>query len=79
MSFLSPIIYTLNAFAECTRLTDIELGTLTEIGDYSFFKTAIKDHPSFDAIKVIGAYAFSGAKLTSVSIPDGVTVSEGAF
>ncbi len=67
------------AFSECSSLKEIELGTLTYIGEYAFERTAIKVLPSFEALNEIGRYAFSETKITSVSIPNGVRVGEGAF
>ena len=67
------------AFAECLALESVQLGALVEIGDYAFFVSNIKAHPSFDSLDRIGAYAFAYTDVESVSIPNGVTVGEGAF
>ena len=67
------------AFGSMTSLTDVNLGTLAQIGDYAFFETAITNLPGFAADAKIGKYAFAFSKLTSVSLPDGVVVGEGAF
>ncbi len=68
------------AFADCTALSSVSLGKLTKIGDYSFFNTPIKELPEFaDDLKVIGIYAFAYTDITTVTIPAGMTVGEGAF
>ncbi len=66
-------------FASADRVTSVTLGRLTHIGDYSFSETKIKEMPSFDAATHIGRYAFLKSGLTSVTIPDGMEISEGAF
>ncbi len=67
------------AFGSCESLETITLGTLTRIGEYAFFETAITQLPSITADTVLGRYAFAFTALQSVTIPDGMTVSEGAF
>lgn len=57
----------------------VTFGKLTDIGEYAFFETAITELPGFTADTRIGKYAFSFTKLTSVKIPDGMTVAEGVF
>ncbi len=61
------------------KLTKIELGMLTFIGEYGFSATGITQTPSFNAETFIGEYAFLMSDLTSVTIPDGMEISEGAF
>ena len=60
-------------------LASVTLGELTDIGPYAFFETSIAVMPSFNAETKIGKYAFSHSKLTSVTIPDGMTIEEGTF
>ncbi len=68
------------AFSECRGLTKLNLGALEEIGTYAFFELPITTLPKFSGeLKRIGSYAFSYTKLTSVTVPAGVTVGEGAF
>ena len=68
------------AFADCTMLSSVSLGKLVSIGDYAFFNTPLKVLPTFDEnLYSIGAYAFAYTDLTSVTIPAGMTVGEGAF
>ncbi len=68
------------AFAECTRLSSVSLGALEVIDSYAFFNTPIDTLPAFaDSLTSIGKYAFAYTDLTSVVIPDGVRVLEGAF
>ncbi len=66
------------AFSECNNLETAVLGQLTYIGDYAFAKTSLRVMPNIKTDS-IGSYAFAGTLLTSVTIPDGVTVGEGAF
>ena len=67
------------AFAYCEKLASIELGTLTSIGDYAFYRTSISQVPSLTGINRIGAYAFAYTDVTSLTVPDGMTVGKGAF
>ena len=67
------------AFGSCERLSYFTLGELTHIGDYAFFETAITRHPTLTKDTVLGKYAFAFTKITEASIPDGMTVAEGAF
>ena len=68
------------AFSECSSLRSISLGALTEIGTYAFFKTTINALPALsDELDRIGSYAFAYTGITSVTVPAGVTVGEGAF
>ncbi len=60
-------------------LANVTLGTLETIGEYAFFEAAITTMPTFTEKTDIGKYAFSYTKLTSVTIPDGMTVAEGTF
>ncbi|MBQ2729791.1 MAG: leucine-rich repeat protein [Clostridia bacterium] len=61
------------------NLTSIKLGELEKIGDYAFYEAYITEMPSFTADTKIGKYAFAFTKLTSVTIPDGMKIAEGAF
>ena len=67
------------AFGSSERLVSVTLGKLTDIGEYAFFETAITQHPSFTKDTKIGKYAFAFTKITEVTIPDDMTVAEGAF
>ncbi len=68
------------AFADCTALSSVTLGELTSIGDYSFYNTPISVLPSFaPELKSIGIYAFAYTDVTTVTIPAGMKVGEGAF
>ena len=67
------------AFADSPLLKTVSLGTLESIGDYAFYGTRMDVAPSFNNLNVIGKYAFANTHLTSVSIPNGITVGEGAF
>ncbi len=67
------------AFGSSERIETVTLGELTTIGEYAFFETAITELPGFTADAEIGKYAFSFTDLTSVTIPDGMTVAEGVF
>ncbi len=60
-------------------LTTVQFGTLTKIGEYAFFETAITQLPAITGETQIGKYAFSFTKLQEVSIPDGTTLAEGVF
>ena len=66
-------------FGSSKEISSITLGTLTTIGEYAFFETAITELPNITTESQIGKYAFSHSAVTSVTIPDGVTVPEGAF
>ena len=66
-------------FGSSKEINTITLGTLTNIGEYAFFETAITALPAITTETKIGKYAFSHSAVTSVTIPDGVTVPEGAF
>ena len=61
------------------NLTAVKFGKLTDVGEYAFFETGITELPDFTAETKIGKYAFSFSKLTSVTVPDGMTVAEGVF
>ena len=67
------------AFAYCERLTNIHLGNLTLIGDYAFYRTAIRQVPSLNYTDRIGDYAFAYTSVTSLTVPNGMTVGKGAF
>ena len=79
VSFPSVTVLGDYAFGSCERLNDFTLGQLTEIGDYAFFETAITRHPELTSETVVGKYAFAFTAITEVTIPDGMTVAEGAF
>jgi hypothetical protein len=66
-------------FGSSDRLASVTLGELTQIGPYGFFETAITQLPNITTSTVIGDYAFSHSGLTSVTIPNGMTISEGVF
>ncbi|MGM9602203.1 MAG: leucine-rich repeat protein [Faecousia sp.] len=66
-------------FGSSESLTSVELGQLTSIGEYAFFETAITEMPDFTAETEIGQYAFAFSHLTSVTIPDNMTIAEGVF
>ena len=66
-------------FGSSESLTSVNLGELTYIGEYAFFETAITEMPAFTAQTEIGKYAFAFSDLKSVTIPDGMTISEGVF
>ncbi len=61
------------------NIKTIELGKLSYIGEYAFSATGISQTPAFDANTVMGKYAFLMSDVTSVTIPDGMIVPEGAF
>lgn len=67
------------AFASCERMSYFTLGYLTHIGEYAFFETAITRHPTLQADTVLGKYAFAFTDIAEATIPDGMTVTEGAF
>ena len=67
------------AFGSSEQIASVTLGQLTSIGEYAFFETAITETPQFTVDTEIGKYAFSFTDLTSVTIPDGMTVAEGVF
>ncbi len=67
------------AFYKCSALESVTLGKLSEVGEYAFFETGIYAHPDFSENVKIGAYAFAFTNITNVVIPNGATVSEGAF
>ncbi len=67
------------AFAQCGELESVKFGTLTHIGDYAFTGTALTEVPDLSKVNTIGKYAFAHSAIESVIIPDGMTVSEGAF
>ncbi len=60
-------------------LESVTFGTLTRIGEYAFFETAITRLPAITAETQIGKYAFGFTKLLEVNIPDGMTIAEGVF
>ncbi|MBE6594407.1 MAG: hypothetical protein E7644_01270 [Ruminococcaceae bacterium] len=66
------------AFADAERLATVNMPALTDIGDYGFCNTAMTGFVLKNGM-TLGKYAFAGSKLTTVNVPDGFTVSEGAF
>ena len=77
-------------FRKCTRLSTITLSkNLTEISDGLFMNSGLEEIKYNDSdiknvlsnnIKRIGTEAFSGTKLESINIPDGITtIGENAF
>ena len=67
------------AFGSSEGLASVNLGKLTHIGAYAFFETAITEVPAFTDDCQIGKYAFSFSDVTTVTIPDGMTIAEGTF
>ncbi len=69
------------AFDGCTSLSEIKLNrTLYEIGDYAFTNTKLDTLPFFVLDnKRIGDYAFAGTQISTVLIPNDVTVGDYAF
>ena len=65
-------------FSECEALRIVELGDLTNIGQYAFENTSL-DSFEFRGDVTIGDYAFSRSKISSITIGDGLTVPRGAF
>ncbi len=65
-------------FSECSRLREVTLGDLTEIGAYAFENTAL-DTFEFRGDVKIGDYAFSRSMISQITIGDGLVVPEGAF
>ena len=76
-----PLVTTVGdyAFGSSEQIATVTLGQLTKIGEYAFFETSITEMPQFTVNTEIGKYAFSFSDLTSVIIPDGMTVAEGVF
>ena len=68
------------AFADCSSLEGVVLGNkLAYIGDYAFANTDITALPDISELDEIGKYAFTRTAVTSVIIPDGMIIGEGAF
>ncbi len=67
------------AFSECTALKTVTFGNLTVIKNHALHNTAITTLPSLQYTDKIGDYAFARTNITSVTIPDGMVVGEGAF
>ncbi len=61
------------------RLQTLNLGQLTDIGDYGFCGIAAEEMPAVAADAQVGEYAFAYAALKRVNIPDGMTLSEAMF
>ena len=66
-------------FGSSTGIQSVNLGALTRVDAYAFFETGISKLPAFAADVTLGKYAFSHTDLTSVNIPDGMTLPEGVF
>ena len=66
-------------FGSAESIESVTLGKLEKIGEYAFFETSITEMPVFTADTAIGRYAFAYTDVISVTIPDGMTVSEGVF
>ncbi len=67
------------AFYGCDRLDTVSFGQLTHIGDYAFYDTDLAAHPDFGSLTYLGKYSFAYSSMTSVTIPAGLVVGEGAF
>lgn len=67
------------AFGSSEKISSVTLGQLEKIGEYAFFETGITVLPGFTVDTQIGKYAFAYTDITSVAIPDGMTVNEGVF
>ena len=77
------------AFAECANLATLNFSNLEVIGDYAFMAcTGLTATPDLSKVTRIGEAAFAGFvdengyhtnQITSVNIPDGVTVGDYAF
>ncbi len=66
------------AFSQCPLLKEVKLGDLTDIGYCAFEGTGITEF-EFRGNVNIGEYAFSGSKIESIEIGDGLIVPTGAF
>ncbi len=69
-------------FKDCNNLKSIKFPeTITSIGEYAFYDCRnLKDFLFPQSLKSIGKYAFwRSSSLTSITIPDGVSVGEYAF
>ncbi len=68
------------AFTYCYRLFEIDISNVSEIGDYAFNRTALKN-AALESATVIGEYAFceNGSLENVVLNKNGATISEGAF
>ena len=66
-------------FGSSTALASVTLGQLSRVDAYGFFETAITQLPDMTDDVSLGKYAFSHTDLTSVNIPDGMTLPEGIF
>ncbi len=71
------------AFADCSVLSSVSLGKVTGIGNSAFMDTAITEIPlpnnDLSVLDHLGPYAFAGSKITSVTVPAGFSLPEGAF
>ena len=69
-------------FKDCDKLKSIKLPeTVTSIGEYAFYDCrSLRDFIFPQSLKTIGKYAFwRSLGLSSITIPDGVTISDYAF
>ncbi|MDE6397893.1 MAG: leucine-rich repeat protein, partial [Clostridiales bacterium] len=70
------------AFAHCKSLATVTFpaGGSVKVGAYAFFQQAkLAEIKNFDAVKEIGAFAFTGCGITDITIADDVKVGDGAF
>ncbi len=70
-----------NSFKGCTLLSDFNYTSLKNvtIGAYAFSECESLTGFNFNAVKSIGEYAFSKSGITSIDIPQGVTLAPYAF
>ncbi len=67
-------------FYACGSLKDLELpATLTSVGNKAFYACYEFDPSIPSGVVSIGGFAFSGTSLSSVTVPDGGKLGEGAF
>lgn len=57
------------AFSACTNLTEADLGSVSEVGDYAFNGSGLEHLISSNLIKV-GKSSFRGSKLQSINCPN---------
>ncbi len=68
-------------FWGCTSLSEIDFpSTLTSIGSYAFYGTALATAILPEGVKIVGSNAFRGTKLTTISIPSTIeAIGDKAF